>query len=68
MYTLFVELTYSVDDAVNKAGYGRFQIQLLILSGVGWVSLFISQILFITSLKLRLFTATKTATLRIIFL
>ncbi|XP_042903276.1 synaptic vesicle 2-related protein [Parasteatoda tepidariorum] len=28
--------TFSVDDAVEKAGYGRFQIRLLCLAGLGW--------------------------------
>ncbi|GFY51774.1 synaptic vesicle 2-related protein [Trichonephila inaurata madagascariensis] len=32
----FVDITYTVDDVVNKAGYGKFQIRLLILAGLGW--------------------------------
>ncbi|GBL76114.1 Synaptic vesicle 2-related protein [Araneus ventricosus] len=31
-------LTFTVDDAVNRAGYGKFQIRLLILAGVGWIA------------------------------
>ncbi|GFY06947.1 synaptic vesicle 2-related protein [Trichonephila clavipes] len=31
-------LTFTVDDAVNKAGYGKFQIRLLILAGIGWTA------------------------------
>ena len=34
---MFVDQTYSVDDAVNRAGYGKFQIILLVLAGIGWV-------------------------------
>ncbi|GBM42040.1 Synaptic vesicle 2-related protein, partial [Araneus ventricosus] len=30
--------SYTVDDAVNKAGYGKFQIRLLILSGIAWIA------------------------------
>ncbi|XP_071036756.1 synaptic vesicle 2-related protein isoform X2 [Parasteatoda tepidariorum] len=29
---------YSVDDAVSKAGYGKFQIKLTILAGLGWLA------------------------------
>ncbi|GIY42077.1 synaptic vesicle 2-related protein, partial [Caerostris darwini] len=31
-------LTFTVDDAVNKVGYGKFQIILLILAGIGWMA------------------------------
>ncbi|GIY78065.1 synaptic vesicle 2-related protein [Caerostris darwini] len=31
-------LVYSVDDAVNKAGYGIFQIKLTFLAGLGWLA------------------------------
>ncbi|GBM42041.1 hypothetical protein AVEN_30398-1 [Araneus ventricosus] len=30
--------TFTVDDVVNKAGYGKFQIILLFLSGLGWIA------------------------------
>ncbi|CAL1299447.1 unnamed protein product, partial [Larinioides sclopetarius] len=29
---------YTVDDAINKAGYGKFQIRLLLLSGIAWIA------------------------------
>lgn len=29
-------LTYTVDDAVNTAGYGKFQLRLMLLSGMSW--------------------------------
>ncbi|CAL1299453.1 unnamed protein product [Larinioides sclopetarius] len=32
------EETFTVDDAVSKAGYGKFQIILLFLSGIGWIA------------------------------
>ncbi|XP_055938561.1 synaptic vesicle 2-related protein-like isoform X1 [Argiope bruennichi] len=31
-------VTFTVDDVVNKAGYGKFQIRLLFLSGLGWIA------------------------------
>ncbi|GFT49627.1 putative transporter svop-1 [Trichonephila clavipes] len=34
----FVDITYTVDDVVNNAGYGKFQIRLLILAGLGWIA------------------------------
>ncbi|XP_042903267.1 synaptic vesicle 2-related protein isoform X2 [Parasteatoda tepidariorum] len=30
------DIFYSIDDAVNRAGYGKFQIRLLMLAGLGW--------------------------------
>ncbi|KAF8793341.1 synaptic vesicle 2-related protein-like [Argiope bruennichi] len=31
-------LVYSVDDAVNKVGYGKFQLKLTLLAGLGWLA------------------------------
>ncbi|CAL1283223.1 unnamed protein product [Larinioides sclopetarius] len=33
-----VNLVYSVDDAVNKVGYGKFQLRLTFLAGLGWLA------------------------------
>lgn len=30
---------FTVDDAVNKVGFGKFQIKLIFLAGFGWVSM-----------------------------
>lgn len=30
--------TYTLDDAVNHAGYGRFQLRLTLLAGMGWAA------------------------------
>ncbi|GFU06776.1 synaptic vesicle 2-related protein [Nephila pilipes] len=34
----FQSIVYSVDDAVNKVGYGVFQIRLTFLAGLGWLA------------------------------
>ncbi|XP_035231017.1 synaptic vesicle 2-related protein-like, partial [Stegodyphus dumicola] len=31
-------ITFSVDDAVNKAGYGAFQVRITCLAGLGWLA------------------------------
>ncbi|KFM60807.1 Synaptic vesicle 2-related protein, partial [Stegodyphus mimosarum] len=31
-------ITFSVDDAVNKAGYGAFQVLITCLAGLGWLA------------------------------
>ena len=34
------KLTYAVEDAIEKIGFGKFQIKVLAMVGYSWVSLF----------------------------
>lgn len=34
----FAAPTYSLDDAINHVGYGRFQLRLMFLAGLGWAA------------------------------